>query len=67
MKNITMNFKMDKASLKQLSEQKHELVQAIADGKLTDQMHGIVHLIDSFQDQVVSGGYFSEGIVFPRS
>lgn len=39
--------------VKQLREQKAEIVAALATGKqLTDQMHGLVSFLDAIQDQM---------------
>lgn len=66
MKDIQITIKMDEESCKLLSEQKQTLVKSINDGKLNDDMYGIVHVIDSIQDQLVDNNHFPEEIVFPN-
>lgn len=59
-----VNLKMSEAACVELRSQKAELVEALNRGQLTEQILGIVHLLDHIQDTMVDGGHFPEEIVF---
>lgn len=65
--NVGITLEMNEKGYKQLAEQKLELLKALDKGTLSDQVNGIIHLIDAIQDQTVGRGFFSEKIVFPLS
>jgi len=50
---------------KMLADQKKELLQLIDEGKASEQMNGLVNLIDYIQDQCVDACGIPQKIVFP--
>lgn len=65
LKEVSIILQMNVESCELLKAQKKELIEAIGKGLLTDQMNGLVHLIDSIQDQMVDDGHFPEDVIFP--
>lgn len=61
---IDLGIKNDEG-FKMLADQKRELLQLLDDGKATEQMHGLVHLIDHIQDKCVDECGIPQKIVFP--
>lgn len=50
---------------KMLADQKRELLQLIDDGKASEQMNGLIYLIDHIQDECVYTCGVPEKIVYP--
>jgi hypothetical protein len=50
---------------KMLADQKQELLRLIDEGKASDQMNGLVHLIDHIQDQCIDNCRVPQGVVLP--
>lgn len=63
---IHVPIKMDEEHLKLLQKQKQEIIEGISKGTLSDDQHGVVHLIDHIQDTIIQSGTFPESKVFPK-
>jgi len=61
---IELGIKNDEG-FKMLADQKEELLLLINKGKASEQMNGLVHLIDHIQDQCVDACGIPQKVVFP--
>jgi hypothetical protein len=66
MKNVEIPMQFDAEALKNLRAQKSELVNAIYAGTLSEEVNGIVHLIDHIQDYLADNHIFHENEVFDK-
>jgi len=67
LKEVQLSIQMNQGACETLKAQKKELVEAIGKGLLSDRMNGLVHVIDSIQDQMLNGKYFPEDVIFPST
>lgn len=68
MNNYTCTIELglkNEEGFKMLADQKRELLELLDSGKASDQIHGLVHLIDHIQDQCVDACGIPQQIVFP--
>ena len=64
--NTTVDLGLkNEEGFRMLAEQKRELMQLLDKGVASEQMEGLVNLIDHIQDQCVDVNGVSENIVFP--
>ena len=64
--SIRVDLNMSPKGWAMLQNQKAELLGLIDEGKASDMMNGLVHLIDSIQDQAVDVQGLPEEVVFPK-
>ncbi len=61
-----VEMEMSDDGFKQLTEQKMELLHLLDTGEATEQINGVVHLIDHIQDTAVDVAEIDKDVVFKR-
>jgi len=66
MKNVQIPMQFDEEALKNLREQKNELIRARNNDALSENVEGIIHMIDHIQDYLADNKIFPENVVFDK-
>lgn len=66
MKTVEIPMQFDAEALKNLRAQKNELIRARSNGTLSENVDGILHLIDHIQDYLADNQIFDENVVFDK-